>query len=324
MHVIEQYNRFVTRLITLSATLVFAACASTGATFKSGVGDRFLEHAPYYAGQSMDAVARDTSVIGHVPVVFQSGAAQPSMFDPRRGEGTAIDALLSEMNAYLDSLGLSKRLSNVDAGPSALSRAMVPPDVRFGCIPENSASNHDCSTRGDSAIGRGHQQMLLAVGRPSTEWISWNRGVTDAASAQRTLVITLEVGQYLMRQEGILGKKAIELGSGHRAGLPWMSSVATPVTVLQLTAALVERDGKVVRIGAEGFFPRRTRFLVSAMGGQELLTEDDVSAVRGYRRVDLPGQPIAWRVAMQELVGRVTGRASPSVTVANQHSPSAR
>lgn len=152
--------------------------------------------------------------------------------------------------------------------------------------------------------------MQLAVGRPSSEWVSWIAGVMTDQGAARTLVVTLEVGQYLLRQEGLRGTKVLELGTNHRATLPWLTSLETPVSVLQLTAALVGPDGKAVRIGAEGFYPRRLRLLVSAVGGQELLGDADVAAVRSQRREDLPGQPLAWQVAMRELVTRVTGRSA--------------
>ena len=79
--------------------------------------------------------------------------------------------------------------------------------------------------------------------------------------------------------------------------------------MLQLTAAVVERDGKAVRIGAEGFYARRTRLTISAIGGQELLGDEDVRAVRTLRRDDLPGTPLAWQVGLRELIGRATGRS---------------
>lgn len=291
------------------AITLFTGCASTGATLGSGVGDRFVDHPPYYAGASIDALNRDGASIGHLPIAFQRGASQPPMFDPRSGQGTPMDRLLGEMNAYLDSLGVSTRL--IDAGGAAVvaPRAAVPPDVRFGCVPENVASGDECAEPPNPALGRDRVEMRLAVGRPSPEWVTWHRDVATTAGAARTLVLTLEVGQYLMRQEGLLGNKVVELGTGHRAKLPWLTSLETPVMVLQLTAALVDRNGKAIRIGAEGFFPKRTRFWVSAVGAQELLTDDDVAAVREYRRQDLPGAPLAWQIAMRELVSQVTGRA---------------
>lgn len=299
--------------VRIAALALLSACASTGATFRSGVGDAFLEHPPYYAGNTREATSRDTTHIGHLPIAFQRGASQPSIFDPRDGSGSAIDRLLEAMNAYLDSLGVSTRLAE-GRRVSAVAHAATqhPPDVRFGCTPRLDIPGEDCAERGDSALGRGHQTMQLAVGRPSAEWIAWHRDIADAGGVKRTLIITLEAGQYLVRQEGWRGTKVLELGTDHRATLPWLTSVETPVTVLQLTGALVDRDGKALRVGAEGFHARRTRLVVSAVGGQELLDENDVAAALTERRADLPGNPLAWRVALRELVRHLAAREPPS------------
>jgi hypothetical protein len=291
--------------VAVAAIGLLTACATTGATFGSGVGDAYLEHPPYYAGASLTSLSGDTSRIGHLPIAFQRGAAQPAIFDPRTGRGTAMDALLNEMNTFIDKLGISVRLAATTPGASH-----VPPDVRFGCIPENGVPGNECAERGDSALGRGSQRMQLTVGRPSSEWTSWMASAANSAGAQRVLVVTLEIGDYLTRQQGLVGNKIVELGTGNTARLPWLTSLETPVTVLQLTAALVGQDGKAVRIGAEGFYARRTRLTISALGGQELLLDEDVSAVRAARRDDLPGAPLAWQVALRELVTRVSGKSA--------------
>jgi hypothetical protein len=79
--------------------------------------------------------------------------------------------------------------------------------------------------------------------------------------------------------------------------------------VLQLTGALIDPDGRATRIGAEGLYPRRTRLLVSAIGGQELLSDEDVERLRSERRDDLPGRPLVWQVALRNLVAQLTGRS---------------
>jgi hypothetical protein len=257
----------------------------------------------------MQEVARNTGSIGHLPVAFQPGATQPAIFDPRSGEGTPLDALLEDMNAWLDSSGISRRLvegRRVSAVAHAATR--VPPDVRFGCLTEHGVPGNECAERGDSALGRGTQLMQLSVGRPSKEWVEWMGEVATTSAVDRVLVVTLEIGEYLMKQEGLAGTKILELGTGHRVRLPWLTSLETPVSVLQVTAALVDRNGKAVRIGAEGFHARRTRLSVSAIGAQELIGDEDLVAAGSARREDLPGAPLAWQVALRELVTRVTGR----------------
>jgi hypothetical protein len=299
----------------LISMLVLAGCATTGATVRSGVGDALLEHPPFYAGASVVAIRTDSSRIGHLPIAYQRGASQSAMFDPKAGANTAVDALLRDMNAYLDSLGKAGSISVRLAQPGPVSAAanqskLTPPDVSFGCVTSTGAIDDDCADRGDGALGRGRQPMRLAVGRPSAEWTASMRDVMTEAGVGRALVITLEVGQYLLRQTGLRGNKEVELGTSHTAKLPWLTSVETPVTVLQLTGALMGSDGRALRIGAEGFYVRRTALLVSAIGGQELIDDKDVEAVRSARRDDLPGRPLVWHVALRELVGGLTGRAA--------------
>ena len=300
-------TRAVNRVM-LAAAVLLTGCATTGATLGSGVGDRMLEHPPYYAGAAANAAAPAGSRIGRLPIGYQRGASQPPMFDPTTDAGSPMRALLEEMNAFLDSLGTGVRVTNEPAS-AAGARRMIPPDVRFGCATESGMPDDDCRARGDSALGRKGQTMYLSVGRPSAEWTAWARDVMRADSVSRLLVITLEVGQYLPRQRGWRGTKAVELGSAHTVGLPWLTSLETPVSVLQFTGAVMDSTGRAQRIGAEGIYVRRTRLAISALGAQELIGDEDIQRVREERRTDLPGQPLAWRVALTQLVEGLTGRA---------------
>jgi len=311
--------RLTRRTLLAGALLLFAmtatACSSTGATFGSGVSDAFPEHAPYYAGVSASTAGAGRARVGHLPIVFQRGASQAPIFDPRSGPDTPVGALLTEMNAYLDTLARASGLGvplaeggRVSAVTHAATRSR--PDVRFGCITESGAPDDECLVDRSGALGRGRQQMRLAVGRPSPEWTTWMQELLATANSDRVLLVTLEIGQMLPRQTSLRGDKEIELGTRHGERLPWLTSLATPVQVLLLTGAVVDREGKALRIGAEGILARRTRLLVSAVGGQETLSDADVQAARTRRREDLPGQPIAWRVALQDLVSQLTGRGA--------------
>jgi hypothetical protein len=95
------------------------------------------------------------------------------------------------------------------------------------------------------------------------------------------------------------------------AELPWLTSLETPVAVLQLTGALVGRDGRAIRIGAEGLIARRTGLRFSAVGAQELITDDDVHRLRAARRESMAGAPLVWQVGLRTLVASLLagGRA---------------
>lgn len=283
--------------IRASAALVLAlgyvACA--GSTLGSGVGDAYLERPPFYAGGPVAATGR----IGHLGIGYQRGATQEPMLEPANESGSPVAALLRDMNRYLDSLGASVRIAPVSAPPGRS------PNVMFSC---ETTPDGDCATADQGVLGDREEKMRLAVARPSAEWTTWLGSALDGAGVSRALLLTLEIGDYRMTQKSWRGDKAVFLGTNYSVNAPWLTSLETPVNVLQLTGALIDRDGKAVRIGAEGMLARRTRLLVSSIGGQELISDEDVQRLRSARREDLPGQPLVWQAALRNLVAQLTGR----------------
>jgi hypothetical protein len=287
-------------LARLALPAALCACA-TGSTFRSGVGDAHLERAPYYAGKT---VAPDEARIAHLPVVYQRGGAQSPIFDPEAGAGSPVATLLGEMNAFLDSLGVTTRVTTWPPRGT-------PPDVHFGCatdaIDECAAEGGEAGARPGGFLGSDRNRMKLAVGRPSAEWVAWEREALAGVGAARALVVTLEVGQYWPYQANLRGSKEIELGTRHVVALPWLTSLDAPVSVLQLTGALMDSMGLAIRIGAEGVLARRTSLLMSGLGAQALISDEDVEAIRTARRDDLAGRPLVWQVALRNLVAELTG-----------------
>jgi hypothetical protein len=205
------------------------------------------------------------------------------------------------MNAYLDSLAVATKLGVPASAPG------TPPDVQFGCI---RTTGTDCDERSEEqALGRGrNRNMRLAVGRPSKEWTAWAASEMARAGVPNALVISVETSDYFIRQKGLRGSKEVELGTGYTVSLPWLTGLETPVSVLQLTGALMNPDGTAARIGAEGMLARQTGMLAGAVGAQRIITEKDVAELRTARRADLPGQPLVWQVALRNLVAGLTGR----------------
>lgn len=289
----------MSRFVHIGLVVLLSGCATTGSTFRSGVGDRQLEHPPYYAGQTLTAVQPAPRILPFA-VEFQRGASQSEIFDPASGVGSAVAALVADMNALLDSAFTGRQLA------AAAGAGVVAPNVYFGC--ELDASN-DCVERGDSVLGRRGTTMRLAAERPSASWIARSAQLLDDAGASHALVITLEVGQYWPRQSGLRGDKSVELGTGYTMSLPWLTSLETTVSVLQLTGALVDREGKAVRIGAEGILAVRTPLSASGFGMQRILSPEDVSRARTLRHADRPGQPLVWRESMCALVRQLASRS---------------
>ncbi len=299
--------------VLLAIVCLGGACATTGATLGSGVGDAMLSRSPWYAGARTTPVAAAGAKVGAAPIAYQKRDGQGEVFDPSGAPGSPMAQLLQDMNAYLDSLTAANGSTPVRllvAGPAGARPAMrgTPPDVRFGCLREGNLPGEDCAERGDSVLGRNPNlnQMKLEVGRPSADWVTWFAEETTNSGVAHALVLSIEVGEYLIRQTGLRGAKSVDLGSNHVQDLPWLTSLEQPVQVIQLTGALVGRDGKAVRIGAEGIMAKRTGIVASGFGLTALITDDDVAALRTLRRADLPGQPLAWQEALRTLVKELT------------------
>jgi hypothetical protein len=282
-------------VVAFMLTTLLGGCATVGATLGSGVGEKLLDRAPYYTGSLPGTPAQ--SRIAHLPIAFQRGATQEAFFDPKDHAGTPVAALLAEMNAYLDRLGVTRRIA-VDA-----SRRAVPPDVQFGCEP---APLIECDAEADGP-SLGHPWMRLAVGRPSVEWVQSVATALDAADRDLVLVVTLEVGQYWTHQRDLVGRKEVRLGTGHTAGVPWLTALDRPAQVLQLTGAIVDASGRAVRIGAEGLVARRTNIVLGGLGAKELIGDTDVERLRTARRDDLPGAPLVWQIALGHLLEQLIG-----------------
>ncbi|HET7187584.1 MAG TPA: hypothetical protein VFI52_05490, partial [Gemmatimonadaceae bacterium] len=219
------------RAIALTASFALAGCATTGATFRSGVGDSFPDRPPYRAGASPRSTNGRIAIL---PISYQRGASQADIFDPSSAPASPISGLLAEMNAYVDSL------TQAAGGTIAMRIAApngTPPDVQFGCVPDAGGDCADPSAPGPAVRSSEAEQprMRLAVGRPSPEWSAAARESLDARGAQQALVLTLEIGQYWVTKSGWTNRKSIALGTNYSVPLPWLTSLETPVSVIQLT-----------------------------------------------------------------------------------------
>ncbi len=284
------------RVVGLAGTLALVGCA--GSTFGSGVGDARFEHAPYYAGaRSPGAGEAGDGAVAWLPIGYQPGASQPAIFDPP-GEG-AVALLLEEMNRWLDSVAVAG-MSGL--GERVRAPAGDPPDVRFGC--ETDGWDECAFPEADDGFGPGSPRMLLTVGRPSDAWTAAAASEMARAGASSLLVLTLEVGQYWPRQTDWKGSKAVELGTDRIVSLPWLTGLDTPLTVLQVTGALMGPDGRAIRIGAEGLLARRTSIVPGGFGLQALITDEEVQAL-------LRGEGMReWRDALGALLAELAGGRS--------------
>jgi hypothetical protein len=282
----------ILRVLGVALLAGAATGCATGGVF-SGPRDAFFDDAPYYATRGR---IQDAPVV-HLQIGYQRGATQPDTFDPSATESSPVAGLLAEMNAYLDSLGVTTTFA-----PQAPGRGRAP-DVHFGC---ERLPHDDCEDRPD------RHRLRLAVQNPSGSWLEWWRDESSRAGVAQAMIITLEVGNYLPVQRDLLGRKEIRLGTGYTVDVPWLTALDRPAAVLQLTGVLLDAEGRVIRMGAEGLLARRTNILLGGFGAQRIIGDEDVEQIRSARREDLPGKPFVWQVALRNMVAQLA--AQPQLT----------
>jgi hypothetical protein len=281
-----------TAVLAVLAALPLIGCATT---MGSGVAPARLDRPPYYAG---DGLLPASAVVAHASITYQLTATGPGAHGPSGRAGSAVAGLLAEMNAYLDELGVSASLS-LDGVRGR------PPDVRFGCLSPGRALCDMAVPGGDR---RARPEHWLDVTRPSGAWVDGVARALEAAGATHILVLHLELSEYWPR--ALLPVPILELGTDHHQELRWYTDTEAPVQVLQLTGALLDAEGRALRIGAEGLTAATSGLVMTLLAVQRTIGERDVEWLRTAHRDDLPGQPLVWATALRTLVTRLLGAAA--------------
>lgn len=282
----------------LAVTLAAVAAATAAATASAATTRGSFAEAPFYDGKVPAGITR----VVHAPVAF---VADPTALDPTPARSPALAALVDSLAAALDRDGRTRRL---DLPPSGA------PDIRFGC--RRGGMTADGEPLAPSEIDPSEpRRMTFEVEGPGKAWRERLRAAGDTLDA--VLVVQVRFDDYWVRQEDWKGTKSIQLGTRRAMPIPWLTSLDDPVQVLALTGALVSREGRVLRVGAEGLLAQRTGMTASVAGVQEVLAESDLerlfSPEGDDRETSDPetsddpessGDPV-WRTALGALVAQL-------------------
>ena len=286
--------------LLLAPAAVLAGCA----TMQSFTARQELDRSPYYqtyAGFSVPANA----AIAHLPIRTDYQALVTS-------STAALAPLVDSMNARLDAAGWTTRLDW--AAPTAQA-----PWAYVGTAAGLNARTHLLA---DSAV---HRVMVIQALAPSRNWAGQLQAAADRQHVEGVLVIAVGPGDYFLREQDAYrdrrddargrpdeGRrerfKMLDLGTGYTLPIEWLNGADQPIPVVQVTGLLLSRDGTVLRAGAEGILAKRPAFEHTALTMDDHLTDEDVAAALTLRRAELPGQPLAWQVALENLVRQLLGR----------------
>ncbi|MEQ9003495.1 MAG: hypothetical protein RIE74_08010 [Pseudomonadales bacterium] len=144
--------------------------------------------------------------------------------------------------------------------------------------------------------------LIAHMLKPTPAWQTQIAELAAAHGAARVVRIQVSFTQFPKADKGFFGKKVV-LGTHHEQDIRLLSAVDKPVEVLALTGVVVDSRGEVLRGGVEGIAGYDAPFLVQVL---EMGRDIDPTAidrlVNEERRADLPGTPLKWQAALDQLL----------------------
>lgn len=238
----------------------------------------------------------DTDRLTHAPLLFDKDMSEEFFY---QGREIVLQPLMDVMNQYLDSLAWSQ--------PMAFS---IPqeglPWLFVGSSEAETAPAVTMMMRDDHDE---YPPMALYMEKPSKEWKQSFAQMMTEQEADYALLFWIGLTEYPKADKGMFKKKVI-LGTNYEHEIRFLSAVDKPVEVLQLTGVLMDKDGNVMRAGAEGFLHEDSPFWVQVLDAGTTIDDNAIQKLfTEERREDLPGRPLAWKVAVDNLVSQLTNRA---------------
>ncbi len=282
---------FSSKLISLVLFVaVFAGWSKLNA-FSSGQTDR-LKGAPFYKTYNKKAVVGNAAT-GYVAIGFDELTKSEFSYAERE---KALQPLADVMNAYLDSLGWSQRLAGEALAEKGAPYVYVGSAEGEGAPPEAEMQR----TEQDK-----YPPMVIHIRKPSQAWRTSLGASVQANQVEYLLWIKLGFSEYPKADKGLFGKKVV-LGTGYEEGIKFLSAVDKPVEVLQVTGMLLDREGNIVRAGAEGIVAKDTPFWAQIFDVQQAMNNEALQKLlQDERREDLADKPLKWQVALRNLVAQL-------------------
>ncbi len=147
--------------------------------------------------------------------------------------------------------------------------------------------------------------MVLHAERPSASWAEAASALMAREGLTHLVVVRVSVSQYPKGRRGVFAKRLL-LGTGYEVPVKFLTAEDKLMQVLQVTGLVVDAEGRVLRAGAEGVLGRDTPFKFQVFDVEKLLDDEALqAALATERREDLPGEPLALEVAIDNLLAQL-------------------
>lgn len=254
-----------------------------------------LDKAPFFKSFKKDKLDEETQ-IAHLPVVIDKETTAEFFY---QGREKILQPLIHEMNRYLDSLAWSPVIKSESI--SAISKGT--PYLFVG------SAGSEIAPPGADMLQEEYDTyppMIMHVQKPSKEWKAKMAELLAQTDTEYALAFWIGFNEYPKGKKGFFKKKVV-LGTDYEPEIRFLSDELEPVEVLQLSALLIRKDGEIIKAGAEAFLYEDAPFWVQVLEASTSIDDKTIKrSVADIRRNDLPGQPLAWKVAMTHLLNHLS------------------
>lgn len=281
----------------LASIFAFTSC-STLDKLSTGRTDR-LKKDEFYKTYETKKLPAASSSIGLLPITVQPNMEETD-FKYDRDHPLLIeltDSISSKINRF--------PLSLVTLSDYSLTSSKNSPGIYVG------SSEGDNVPAGASVIREEHEKyppMIIYMDKAKDNWKVDASNVAIENEVEYLLRIWISFAQYPKSDKGLV-KKKIVLGTNHEEEIRFFSSEDMPVEVLQLSGYLTDKNGTVLRAGAEGVIYNDTPFWLQILDIEELIDDKMLARLlHDQRREDLPGDPLALDIALKNLLAQLLDR----------------
>lgn len=261
------------------------------------IDQRLLKEPPFYHTFARKHVATPINVLV-LPVRPYDGPEASPLFEADPGLAVMAQAI-------------DQRVAKLDF----VRRADGPTSLRAGHWPAVMLGDEEIVTGEPRQAG--NRRPALVVTSPSRDWKRAIEPDLAAANVDGYVVLSLGLAELYLRQDW-RGRKSLPIGTGYVVPVAWMNDLESTVGVLTLSGALYNREGRLLRAGSEGIIAGQPSFWQGVLaktltGGRGRITtigdaDDPRVVLETHRRTDLPGEPLAWEVALDNLLAQLLRR----------------
>ncbi|NGP75274.1 hypothetical protein G3570_01405 [Balneolaceae bacterium YR4-1] len=238
----------------------------------------------------------EESRVLHFPVMLDEKMRTEFFYE---GREEIFEPLRDSLNIFLD------RLEWTTASGASVAHKGAP-YLFVGSSEAETAPPATMMMRNEEDI---YPPMALYLEKPSKQWRNSMRQLMADNGSDYALLLWVGLTEYPKTNKGVFKKKVV-LGTDYEHEIRFLSAVDKPVEVLQLTGILLDRDGEVVRAGAEGFLHEDSPFWLQVLNAGSTIDDKSIRTLFTEQvREDLPGHPPAWKVAAINLLEQLTQRS---------------